>query len=72
MCWIKIIKLIEKPEQSQANPSKTDDKPKIQKFKLNFRCKVLTKREKAIIIPVQFDWNASNERMMRSVTIEIG
>ena len=57
--------------QMQVNPSKNPKNRQIQKFKLNFSGKVLTKRKKAIIIPVQFDWNASNERMIGSVAIEI-
>ena len=46
------------------------ERNKIPKFKPNFSSMVLTKRKESIIIPVQFDWNASNERMMRDVVDE--
>ena len=56
----------------QNKPSKKINRREIQKFKPNLRGKLLTKVKKPIIIPVQIDWSASNEREMRNVAIDEG
>ena len=65
------IKFLENTHKSQVNPIKTKQKPKksmerkqIPKFKPNLKINLLTKRKESIIISVQFDWNASNGRLM--------
>ena len=65
------IKFLENTHKSQLNPIKIKQKPQksierkqIPKFKPNLKRNLLTKQKESIIIPVQFDWNASNGRLM--------
>ena len=58
----KIQQIYQKDAKNPKKASKTIKNREIQKFKLNLNTNLLTKKEKAIIIPVQFDWNASKRK----------
>ena len=62
------VKFLENTHKTLINPikikqkaSKTQESKEIQKLKLDLSPKLLTKRKESIIIPVQFDWNASTK-----------